>query len=206
MHSASTLWPTARVSRPLSLDGVTVAVAGFSRGAASAVAMTRLVNDRGLIHGGYTLILPGLVRVAAILLLDPVYTGVALNLRLPANLTGHASVVRARHEFRYMFRAADYGPDPRARTIEIPGNHGNVGGMYDNGIDALVLEGATGFFRACGVPISDVPATRRFDRDQPVRIYSEGVDRYRNRVWSASGSYALGSTRLTTGLNNARPV
>jgi hypothetical protein len=47
------------LSRPLSLDGVAVALAGFSRGAASAVAMTRLVNDRGLIHGGHTLIPPG---------------------------------------------------------------------------------------------------------------------------------------------------
>lgn len=187
---------------PSLLDDVTVALTGFSRGAATAVAFARLVNDRGLVFAGRTLIPPGLVRVAALLLLDPVYTRVEMDLHLPANVTGHVAVVRARHEYRYMFRAADHSPDTRVCTFDIPGNHGNVGGMYDNGIGALVLEGATEFLRACGVPIADVSELRRFARGQPVRIFSEGVDRYRNRVWSESGSLNLGSTRLTTGLIN----
>ena len=184
-------------------DDVTVALTGFSRGAATAVAFARLVNDRGLVFGGRTLIPPGLVRVAALLLLDPVYTHVELDLNLPANVTGHAIVVRARHEYRYLFRAADYSADARVDTVVVPGNHGNVGGMYDNGIGALVLEGATGFFRACGVPIADVPAARCFDPGQPARVYSEGVDRWGKRIWSESGRW--GATRLTTGLDNRRP-
>ena len=143
------------------------------------------------------------VRVAAALLLDPVLTKIELDLTLPPNLTGHAVAVRARHEYRYMFRAADYSADARIRTIEVPGNHGNIGGMYDNGIGALVLQGATAFFRACAVPIADVPPSRRFDMVRPVRIYTEGVDRYQNRIWSESGS--RGATRLTGPVNNIRP-
>lgn len=185
------------------LDGVCVALAGFSRGAGAAVQFARLVNDLGLQFDGRTLIPPGVVRVAAALLLDPVYTRIELDLTLPPNLTGHAAAVRARHEYRYMFRAADYSADARIRTVEVPGNHGNIGGMYDNGIGALVLQGATGFLRGCGVPIADVPEQRRFDATRPVRIYSEGVDRYQNRIWSESGS--RGATRLTSPVNNARP-
>ncbi len=184
------------------LDDVTVALTGFSRGCATAVAFARLVNDRGLVFAGRTLIPPGLVRVAALLLLDPVYTRVELDLNLPANVTGHATVVRARHEYRYMFRAADYSADARVDTVVVPGNHGNVGGMYDNGIGALVLRGATGFFKACGVPIADVPPSRCFDGSQPVRIYNEGVDRWGNEIWSESGR--RGATRLTCGLDNRR--
>jgi hypothetical protein len=184
------------------LDGVCVAVTGFSRGAGTAIQFARLVNDRGLQFDGKTLMPPLAVRVAAALLLDPVFTKIDLDLTLPPNLTGHAATVQARHEYRYMFRAADYSADARIRTIDVPGNHGNVGGMYDNGIGALVLQGATGFFRACGVSIADVPEQRRFDAAKPVRIYSEGVDRYQNRIWSESGS--RGATRLTSPVNAVR--
>lgn len=185
------------------LDGVCVAITGYSRGAGAAVQFARLVNDRGLQFAGKTLMPPLAVRVAAALLLDPVLTKIELDLTLPPNLTGHAVAVRARHEYRYMFRAADYSADARIRTIEVPGNHGNIGGMYDNGIGALVLQGATAFFRACAVPIADVPPSRRFDMVRPVRIYTEGVDRYQNRIWSESGS--RGATRLTGPVNNIRP-
>jgi hypothetical protein len=183
--------------RPQLRDQVTVAATGFSRGAATAVAFARLVNDRGLEFEGRMLVPPGLVRVAALLLLDPVYTGIELDLTLPANVTGHATVLRARHEYRYLFVAADYSADTRVRTIEVPGNHGNIGGMYDNGIGARVLEGATGFFQACGVPMADVPPERCFDGSQPVCVYCEGVDRFGNRVWSESGSLHQRSVRLT---------
>jgi len=181
---------------------VTVAVTGFSRGAGTAVEFARLVNDRGLVHDGRMLIPPGIVRVAAALLLDPVYTGIERDLTLPPNMTGHVVVVRAKHEYRYLFRAAEYSGDSRVKTVEVHGNHGNIGGMYDNGIGALVLQGATGFFRACGVPIADVPQERRFDPGQPARIYSEGVDRRGHRQWDESGS--RGAVRLTGKLNQAR--
>jgi pimeloyl-ACP methyl ester carboxylesterase len=188
------------VPRPPLREDLTVVLTGFSRGAATAVAFARLLNDRGLVSGGRLLIPPGLVRVSAMLLFDPVFTRVEMDLNLPANVIGQVCVIRARHEYRYLFRAADYSADARVRTVIVPGNHGNVGGMYDNGIGAMVLEGACGFFRACGLPISDVPQSRRFDRTQPVRIYSEGVDRFGNRIWSESGS--RGAIRLTSGLDN----
>jgi hypothetical protein len=140
------------------------------------------------------------VRVAAMALLDPVLTGIALDLTLPSSLDSPVVVVRARDEFRYAFPAADYGADSRVQTVEVAGNHGNIGGMYDNGIGALVLQGVTAFLRNCGVPIGEVKETRHFDTAQPVRIYNEGLDTYGNCIWKESGKHGE-SIRLTAAIN-----
>ncbi|MCP5280115.1 MAG: DUF2235 domain-containing protein [Rhodoferax sp.] len=179
---------------------LSVVVTGFSRGAGAAVAFARMLDARGFTQHGLTTSEPEKVRVAAMLLLDPVFTGIALDLTLPSNLDGPAVVVRARDEFRYAFPAANYGSDIRVQTVEVAGNHGNIGGFYDRGIGALVLQGATGFLRACGLLIGDVKGTRCFEPTQPVRIYNEGMDTYGNCIWKASGKRGE-STRLTGEIN-----
>ncbi|MEO7939778.1 MAG: DUF2235 domain-containing protein [Burkholderiaceae bacterium] len=179
---------------------LSVAVVGFSRGAGAAVAFARMLDERGFLLQGQSRSEPEKVRVVATLLLDPVFTGIALDLTPPSNLSGPVAVVRARDEFRYAFAAADFGSDSRVQTFEVAGNHGNIGGLYDNGIGAQVLQGATGFLRGCGVPIGDVQPDRLFDAAQPMRVFNEGVDCYRNRIWSESGVRGL-STRLTEKVN-----
>jgi hypothetical protein len=179
---------------------LSVVVTGFSRGAGAAVAFARLLDTRGFTQHGQTLPEPEKVRVAAMVLLDPVFSGIALDLTLPSSLDGPAVVVRARDEFRYAFPAANYVADSRVQTVEVAGNHGNIGGLYDNGIGALVLQGATAFLRASGLPIGDVKDTRRFDAAQPVRIYNEGMDTYGNCIWKESGKHGE-SVRLTAEVN-----
>lgn len=168
---------------------ITASMAGFSRGCASAVVFSQLLNERGLVlPDGRQVIPPGQVKVSSTLLLEPVYTGIDRDMSLPANVTGNVVVVQALDEFRYMFRAADYSNDPRVQIIQFYGNHGNIGGFYDNGIGALVLQGATDFFRNAGISIAGVPAERQFVEGMPVRIYSEGTDTYNNRLWDEYGA------------------
>jgi hypothetical protein len=168
---------------------VTAAITGFSRGGATAVAFARLLNERGLISPeGVVLIAPGQVNVSSMLLFDPVFTGVQGNLSLPSNVNGNVVVVRALDEFRANFRGADFGNDGRVRTVEVFGNHGDVGGFYDNGIGALVLQGATGFFQASGIEMAPVPPARQFDATRSPAIHSEGIDSFGNRIWDEYGT------------------
>jgi len=197
-------WLAADASR--SVADVGAAIAGFSRGAGTAIAFARLLNDNGLGPGtdGQPASEAELPRVVATLLLDPVFTCIELDLDLPPNVSDNVVVVRARDEFRFQFEAADFGDDPRIRTIGFRGNHGNIGGCYDNGIGALVLRGATTFFSDSGVTMQAIPKEREFDRGLDntgdVVIYSEAVDSYGNRRWSEGRNFGA---RLTAGVRNA---
>ena len=172
-----------------SAGDINAAMTGFSRGAGTAVIFSRLLNERGLVlPDGTILVPPGQVPVVSTLLFDPVFSGIEGNLSLPPNVSGNVVVVQAMDEFRYMFKAADFSNDPRVQVVAVFGNHGNIGGMYDNGIGALVLEGATAFFGNSGLSIAPVPAERQFDSSQSPKIYSEGVDSYGHRIWSEYGS------------------
>ena len=168
---------------------VTTAVTGFSRGCASGVVFSQLLNERGLTdpETGAVLVPPGQVKVSSTLLLEPVYTAIDRDMSLPANVIGNVVVAQALDEFRYIFRAPDYSNDPRVQIIQFYGNHGNIGGFYDNGIGALVLQGATDFFRNAGISIAGVPSERQFIEGAPVRIFSEGTDTFNNRLWDESG-------------------
>ncbi|MGH6640326.1 MAG: hypothetical protein ACREBY_17220, partial [Polaromonas sp.] len=128
------------------------------------------------------------------MLFDPVFSGIDRVLSLPPNVTGNVVVAQALDEYRYMFKAADFSNDPRVNVIPFYGNHGNIGGMYDNGIGALVLQGATEFFKNSGLSIAVVPPERQFDDSKPTVIYSEGVDRYGHPIWS---EYGTRGNRLT---------
>ena len=165
-----------------SANDVSAAITGFSRGAGTAVLFARMLND-GLMPDGTPVAagaadLPA-VKIVATLLFDPVFTGIYLDLRLPANIKKNVVVLKALDEFRSAFRAADFGDAPAIQTIGFRGNHGNIGGFYDNGIGALVLEGATTFFKRSGIAMANVPDERRFV-DKNVFIYNESWDREYN--------------------------
>jgi hypothetical protein len=64
-------------------------------------------------------------------------------------------VVQAENEYRTFFKGVDYSGSPGVTVLQMLGNHVNIGGGYDNGIGALVLEGTTQLLRSAGVPIAD---------------------------------------------------
>ena len=155
---------------------ITTAMTGFSRGAGTAIAFAQILNERGLTKtDGSVVLAPGQVPVVSTILFDPVLTGIEGNLSLPPNVRGNVSVLQALDEFRYLFRAADFSNDPRVNVFQYFGNHGNIGGFYDNGIGALILEASTNFIRNSGIAISDVPLNRQFDSSADVNVYTEGT-------------------------------
>jgi hypothetical protein len=182
---------------------VTTMVTGFSRGGAPAALFSQMLYEKGLVdpNTGSVLIAPGQVGVSGALLFDPVLTGISGNMNFAPNAT-NITVVRAMDEFRSLFPAAEYN-DPRINYVDFYGNHGDVGGFYDQGLGALSLEGATGFFRNLGLSIGSVPASRAFDPSAPTVIHTEGVDEYGNRLWDEYGSRG---SRLTSSVGRPSSV
>lgn len=163
---------------------VRVALAAFSRGTASAAVFCQMLRRDG-VRAPTAVIAPGKVALAAGVLFDPVATGVAGNLAFPPdvdNLVG----IRSLNEYRTLFRAVDYTRQKDLVTcVGMYGNHCDIGGGYDNGLGALSLEAATAFLRAAGLPVTEVPAARRFRRDQ-VALHSEEyeqINNTRNQLW-----------------------
>jgi len=155
---------------------VTTMTTAFSRGCASAAVFSQLIWERGLLDDddGDVLIAPGKISVSAGVLFDPVMTGVNGNLAFAPNCTNIA-VIQATDEFRYAFKATDFSVQSGiTSTFSFFGNHGDVGGTYDNGLGALTLEAAIGFFQGTGLSISDAGMERQFDPTQGVVIHTEG--------------------------------
>jgi Uncharacterized alpha/beta hydrolase domain (DUF2235) len=155
---------------------LSTAITGFSRGAGTAIVFAQLLNERGLVIDGRVIAPPGTVQVSAALLLDPVITGIDRVMTLPGNMRDNIFVLRALDETRYLFPAADFSSDPRVQTFKLPGNHGNIGGFYDNGIGAIVLESMTDVVGRVGIRISPIPSNRAFDATAPANIYTEAYD------------------------------
>ncbi|WP_382175015.1 hypothetical protein [Hydrogenophaga luteola] len=157
-------------------------VTGFSRGCASAVRFSQLVNDRGLVAPDGTVIAPpGSVPITGMALMDPVATGVQGETGIPANVKGQVLVVQAEHENRSWFRPVDYSDDPRVTTVKHPGNHVGVGGGYDrDGTAANVHEGVTAYFQRRGVPLADVPPEQRHNPNERAMIRTENYQTARN--------------------------
>lgn len=164
---------------------VSAVLTSFSRGGASAAIFCQLLHAKGLVDpkaGGKVLIPPGQVPVLAGVLFDPVTTGVSSNLALTRNARNILDIV-AWNEYRQLFKGADYSKQPDAVTmIGMYGNHCDIGGGYDCGLSALALEAATGFLKKAGLPIADVPSTRKFDPKE-VAVHSEEYDGRGNKIW-----------------------
>ncbi len=194
-------------------DYITTAVTAFSRGVASAAIFSQLVAARGVTdpETGKVLVPPGEIGVSSGLIFDPVTTGVDGNLAF-AN-SENILVLEAGNEYRYLFKSTDYSTQNGVQTLEVLGNHCNIGGCYDNSIGALYLEGATQFFQLSGLSIANVDPSRQFDPTERMVIYDEvgSYDSSGNlvRQWDTSGSYKTGESsqpqRLTDPKANVHP-
>ncbi|KUM02246.1 hypothetical protein AWB61_16830 [Chromobacterium sp. F49] len=169
---------------------VAVAAAAFSRGNDAASVFAQLLYERGLTDpgSGKMLVPPGQLGLSAAVLYDPVMTGMSGNMAFPPN-SRNLLILRAEHEYRSMFQAADFSAQRGAVNASLPGNHCDVGGGYDNGLGALALQAGTGFLQKAGLAIADVPQSRRFDPRQPALVHDEGVNQYGQTIWTTYGSY-----------------
>jgi Ca2+-binding RTX toxin-like protein len=169
---------------------ITVALTSFSRGDASAAIFSQMLYEQGLVDPstGDVLIAPGQIKVSAGVIFDPVTTGAAGNLAFAPNVANVVNI-RARNEYRQLFKASDYRNQPGVTNIEMLGNHCDIGGGYDNGIGALSLQAATAFFQKAGLAIGDVPAERQFDPLQ-IFIHDEIVDDLGRPQWDVYSSVA----------------
>lgn len=164
-------------------ESLTTSITGFSRGTASAIVFAQLLNARGLkAADGTVLAPPGSIKVTGgLALMDPVFRFIDGDLSIPGNVEGPVLVAQALDETRSDFRLADFSNDSRVRTVWVSGNHSGIGGGYDiDGTAAVVLEGLTAYFHQQGTGLADVPASRRFDPNGTVEIYSEAYQTGRN--------------------------
>lgn len=133
-----------------------VMASGFSRGGGTAAIFSQMLYENGLTdpRSGQQLVAPGQLGLAGAMIYDPVATGYDGNAAFsPASK--NITVVRAQHEYREWFKGVDHRGHPGVSTVEVMGNHCNIGGGYDQGISARVLEASTEWFRRGGVPVSD---------------------------------------------------
>ncbi|MGS5087434.1 phospholipase effector Tle1 domain-containing protein [Hydrogenophaga sp. A37] len=161
---------------------ISLASVGFSRGTASQVLLAQMLNEKGLVtEDGRRLAPPGGIEVKGMVMFDPVHSYIKGDMRLPPNVKGDVLVVRADDEFRTEFKAADYSLDPRVKTVNLHGNHCGIGGgSHQRGTAAAALEGSTKYFQNSGVGVADVPASLRFNADEPIPLYSEAYQTARN--------------------------
>lgn len=141
-----------------------VMATGFSRGGGTAAVFSQMLYENGLTdpRSGKQLVAPGQLGLAGAMVYDPVTTGYDGNAAFsPAS--ENITVVRAQHEYREWFKGVDHHGHPGVSTVEVMGNHCNIGGGYDRGISARVLEASTEWFRESGVPLNDVPPHKRHD-------------------------------------------
>jgi hypothetical protein len=167
---------------------VTAMMGCFSRGCASGVIFSQLLWEKGLVTAdGRELVPPGQVGVTGGVMQEPVFTGMQGNMALAPNVQNIA-VIRASDEFRTMFQAPDFTGQPGVTVYDFIGNHGDIGGFYDNGIGSLTLQASTQYLRNLGLPISDVRPERLFDPNAPMKLHTEGVDEFGNRIWDEYGT------------------
>ncbi len=145
-------------------ESLQVMATGFSRGSGTAAVFSQMLHDRGLTDPatGKVLVSPGQLGLAGALALDPVTTAYDGNSAFSPT-SQNITVVRANNEYRSLFKGVDHTGHPAAATVGVAGNHCDVGGGYDNGIAARVLEESTAWMKKAGVPISQVPPERRHD-------------------------------------------
>jgi hypothetical protein len=175
-------WLSERVQEIRAQDPdaeISINLSGFSRGAAQAVDLANLMEERG-VPGLYE---PGQTRIDSMLLFDPVdMTQGALNTAWPTNVKNNLVMV-ALGEDRHIMPAMPVGPT--ARVLGIPeAAHANVGGSFNpQGIQAVTLGVALDFQRASGMAVPDAPAHLQPDWNQ-MQHHDSSRDNYGKRIWS----------------------
>ena len=174
---------------------------GFSRGGGTAAVFSQLLYERGLTdpQTGKTLVPPGQLGLAGAMIYDPVTTGYDGNSAFSPT-SKNITVVQAQNEYRTLFKGVDHSGHPGVTVVPVTGNHCNIGGGYDRGIGAKVLEASTEWFRQTGTPITDVPPGKRHDgsatvyheRDLPKTDVVAGVSQHP----LARSAFPLGSRVL----------
>ena len=164
---------------------ISVSVSGFSRGTGPCAVLSHLLNTLGLVHRpSATVLAPPGVPVTALVVMDPVHTGIDLDMRAPLNVRGPILHVRATAESRFIMIDPDYSNDGRVKTFALPADHTGIGGGRDHGgTGDAVLQGAIGYLRNMGLPLADMAADRRWRADRPVPIYTETARLARNGDW-----------------------
>jgi hypothetical protein len=157
-------------------DGeVTTAITAFSRGGATAAVFTHMLYQHGLINPktGEQLIPAGQVDVSAGVIFDPVSTGVHGNMAFAPNVE-NVAVIRAEHEYRYLFKGIDYQHQTGLNILPAIGNHSNIGGGYQqDGLGDLYLDAATQYLQKSGLNIANVDIDRRIAANLPLVVYNE---------------------------------
>jgi len=155
-------------------EALKVIATGFSRGGGTAAIFSQLLYQRGLKdpQNGKILVEPGTLGLSGGLIYDPVITGYEGNERFSPT-SRDITVVRSQHEYREDFRGVDYGDNPNIHIVEVMGNHCDIGGGYDRGISARVLENSRELISSAGTPINPLSDEMRYRDDEPVQIHHE---------------------------------
>jgi len=161
-----------------------VMATGFSRGGVTMAMFSQKLYEDGLVdpEEGTILVPPGVLGLSGGIVYDPVSKGCKGNAAFSPT-SRNITEVQATAEYRRWFKDVDHDADPNVSSVEVIGNHSNIGGGYDQGISARVLEPSRAWLDKAGIPINKIPEHMRYREDEPVRIYEErdlpGMERTR---------------------------
>jgi len=167
-----------------------VMATGFSRGGVTMAIFSQMLCEEGLVaDDGKILIEPGVLGLSGGIVYDPVsksYNGNAAFSPTSRNITE----IQATAEYRKWFKDVDHGGNPNVSTVEVLGNHSNIGGSYDRGISARILDPSREWFAKAGVPINQIHEEMRYQADN-VKVYEEYKPPWVEKVQEISGSKVL---------------
>jgi len=148
-------------------EALKVIATGFSRGGGTAAVFSQMLYERGLKdpENGDILVEPGVLGLSGAMIFDPVTTGYEGNERFSPT-SRNINVLRSQHEYRTAFRGTDYGDNPHINIVEVMGNHSDIGGGYDRGIGAKVLENARALFSNQGYRLNPLSDEMRYREDE----------------------------------------
>ena len=175
---------------------------GFSRGGVTAAVFSQLVYENGLktADGQGYLVAPTQLGIAGGIIYDPVSTGYSKNAAFAPNAK-NINLVVAENEYRSSFNVVDHKDNPNVRIFPVMGNHSNIGGGYDNGIGAKVLEASHEWLKKAGVPLAEIGVQRQFAPHEAVIYHERNLPSAAGKDWPIDHDpkHGLREKRLTAG-------
>jgi len=187
---------------------VKVMASGFSRGGVTMAMFSQMLYENGLVDDekGEILIPPGTLGLSGGIVYDPVSKGYKDNAAFSPT-SRNITEVQATAEYRRWFKDVDHDTNPNVSTVEVMGNHSNIGGGYDQGISARVLEPSRQWFAHTGLPVDEIPEHMRYRADEPARIYEERDLPGMEQTRKFSGSHlVIGTAAALAGGGIIKPV